>query len=234
MGVTGFINRDAELGGILDEAYSSRPCLVVIYGRRRVGKTRLVLEWCRLRGGVNCVYYHALPARHEVNLTELSTRVEEALGGVRGFSRARYPTLDALLEALTAVVKDAVVVIDEFTYWARAEARVVGELQRFIDHNLPGTRLMIIIIGSLVGVMYRSILGGGAPLYGRARFRVRLGELDPWYLPLLHPWLSREDLVRVYALLGGVPYYHALVREGWGVDEVLRGLFLEPGPPRLG
>ena len=86
MVVTEFINRELELK-VLDEAYGSRPCLVVIYGRRRVGKTRLVLEWCRL-SGVRCVYYHALPVRHEVNLTEFVRHVEESLG-IRGVSRAQ-------------------------------------------------------------------------------------------------------------------------------------------------
>jgi len=41
--------------------------------------------------------------------------------------------------------------------------------------------------------MYRSVIGGGAPLYGRARYRVRLEELEPWYIPAFYPWMSRED-----------------------------------------
>ncbi|GAB6946710.1 ATP-binding protein [Vulcanisaeta sp. JCM 16161] len=228
MVVTGFIDREEELR-VLDNAYASRPCLVVIYGRRRVGKTRLVLEWCS-RSGARCVYYHALPARHEVNLAEFIKRVEETLG-LSGLSRARFETLDSLLEFMSSLINDVVIVIDEFTYWVRAEPRVVGELQRFVDHVMPRTRFIIALVGSLVGVMYRDVLGGGAPLYGRAGFRLRISELEPWYIPMFYPWLDREGWVRAYALLGGVPHYHALVGEGWGIDDIIRRLFLEPGAP---
>ena len=227
MPVIQFIDREQELQ-VLDSAWGSRPCLAVIYGRRRVGKTRLVLEWCRSRG-VRCVYFNALPAKHEVNLSELARCIEAS--GLRGFARARYGSLDALLEAFAYRAGDAAVVLDEFTYWARAEPRVVGELQRFVDHVLPDMGLLLVVVGSLIGVMYRSVIGGGAPLYGRARYRVKLEELEPWHLPLFHPWMSRDDLVRLYALLGGVPYYHTLVKKGWGIGDTIRNLFLEPGAP---
>ncbi|WP_243668961.1 hypothetical protein [Vulcanisaeta sp. JCM 16161] len=62
-------------------------------------------------------------------------------------------------------------------------ARVVGELQRFVDHVMPRTRFIIALVGSLVGVMYRDVLGGGAPLYGRAGFRLRISELEPGTYP---------------------------------------------------
>ncbi len=228
MAVTPFVDRELELS-ILDEAWVNRPCLVVVYGRRRIGKTRLVLEWCRRRFS-SYVYYHALPAKHDVNLAGLAQAVEDGLG-LRGFSRARYPSLDALLESLAYRVSEAVIVIDEFTYWARAEPRVVGELQKFVDHVLPNTKLLVIVVGSLVGVMYRSVIGGGAPLYGRARYRIELRELEPWCLPRFYPWMRRDDLVRVYALLGGVPYYHTLVGKGWTIDDILVKLFLSPSAP---
>ena len=225
MHVTGFIDREEELEAI-SRAWRERPGLLVIYGRRRVGKTRLVLEWCG-RSGATCCYYHAVPAKHEVNLAGLAQAVETMLG-LEGFSRPRYGSLDALLETLSHRQGDAVVVIDEFTYWSRAEPRVVGELQRFVDHFLPRTRLLIVIVGSLLGVVFREVLGGGAPIYGRARFRIRLRGLEPWHVPSFHPWLGLEDCVRMYALFGGIPYYHVVVGRGWGPRQALQELFLSP------
>ena len=223
MGGVGFVDRLEELAA-LEEAWAMRPALVVVYGRRRVGKTALVNEWARrMRGKTTVVYYHATMASHEVNLRDLARAVEEQ-AGLRGFSRPLYPSLDSLLEAMSYRVGDAVLVIDEFTYWVRAEPRVVSELQRFVDTRLRDTRLLIVLVGSLVGVMYRSVIGGGAPLYGRARLRLRIGPLKPWYTPAFHPRLSLEDAVRVYALLGGVPYYHALADPSWSLREVVEKL----------
>ncbi|NPA96474.1 MAG: ATP-binding protein [Crenarchaeota archaeon] len=226
MPVTRFIDRDEELRA-LDDAWRSRPCLAVIYGRRRIGKTRLVLEWCSRIG--SCIYYNAVPAKHEVNLRELARAIEEA--GIRGFSRARYESLDALLEALAYRVGSCALVIDEFSYWVRAEPRAAGELQRFVDHVLGKTRMMLVIVGSLVSVMHRSVVGGGAPLYGRARYRMRIEELSPWSVAEFYPWLEPEDVVRMYALFGGVPHYHSLVEYSWRPLEALAKLVLAPTAP---
>ena len=225
MFVTTFVDREEEFKAI-DTAYRGRPGLLVIYGRRRIGKTRLVLEWCG-RSGVSCCYCNAVPAKHEVNLRGLAEAVERNLV-LKGFSKPRYGSLDTLLEALSYRRDDAVVVIDEFTYWSRAEPRVLGELQKFVDHVLPRTRLFIVVVGGLLGVMFRDVLGGGSPLYGRAGFRLKLNELQPWHMPILHPWLSLEDCIRVYALFGGIPYYHTLVERGWGVEKTLWELMLSP------
>ncbi len=223
-----FVDREEELRA-LDECFSARPCLAVVYGRRRAGKTRLVLEWLG-RLGAPSVYYHAVPAGHEVNLSGLASSISQQMGlGV--FERIRFETLDVLLETLASMKPDSIVVIDEFTYWVRGEPRVTGELQRFVDHTLPSTRMTLVLVGSLVGVMMGSVLGSGSPLYGRARLKMRVEPLKPWYVTLLHPRLGLEDAVRVYGLFGGIPYYHAMVEEGWGLREVLERLVVSPYTP---
>ncbi len=225
MSVTVFVNRENELEA-LNHAWERRPGLLVVYGRRRVGKTRLILEWCK-RAEVNYVYYHAVPAKHDVNLVELAKIIEGELG-LKGFSKAKYSSLDSLLEVLSYRINDVAIIIDEFTYWVRAEPRVVGELQRFVDHVLGNTRILVVIIGSLMGVMFRSVIGGGAPLYGRAKYKIRLEELEPWYIPYFYPWLKPEDWIRVYSILGGIPYYHTLVEDKWSVGDILLEFFLKP------
>ena len=223
-----FVDRAGELEA-LDAAYRARPGLVVVYGRRRVGKTRLVLEWAR-RSGAPYIYYHAVPAEHEVNLRGLGDAAAESLG--LGFlRRTRFDTLDALLDAIASVRPDAVVVLDEFTYWMRGEPRAAGELQRFIDHRLPGTRMLVVLVGSLLGVMLRDVLGSGAPLYGRARLRLRVEPLKPWYTPAFHPWLSLEDQARVYGLFGGIPFYHTLVPREASLREIVGKLVASPHSP---
>ncbi len=224
-----FVNRERELE-VLDKAWRNRPVFIVVYGRRRTGKTRLLTEWCR-RENISYIYYHAVPAKHEVNLQGLARAVEDQLG-LKGFSRVRYSSLDSLLETLSYRQREALIIIDEFTYWVRGSPSVSGELQRFIDHYLNETKLAIVVIGSLVGVMYREVLGGGAPLYGRAEYRIKLEELEPWHIPLFYKNKNLHDIVRLYALLGGIPYYHQIAcRMGKTVSDIVVGLLLEDHAP---
>ncbi len=222
-----FVDRDEELKA-LNRAWRERPGLVIVYGRRRIGKTRLIMEWLRARNGtLKHTYYHAVPAKHEVNLSGLAHSMEEHLG-IKGLGAASFNSLDSLLELATQYVGDAVIVIDEFTYWVRAEPRVVGELQRFTDHVLPRTKVLLVLAGSLVGVMFRDVLGGGSPLYGRASFRLRLGELPLRDLSKFYPSKDVEEVFLAYAAFGGVPYYHVLARKYSNVTEALWDLFLTP------
>ena len=220
------VDRGRELG-LLEKAWSSRPGLAVVYGRRRVGKTRLLVEW--LRGlGAPGAYYQAGMWSHGQNLMSLAEALEEQLG-LRGFSRLSFPGLDTLLETAARLHGgDAAVVIDELTYWLRVAPGVAAELQRFIDHVLPSTRMLLVVSSSTVGVMERAVASG--PLYGRASARLRMGEPSPWCIPFFAPGLGPGDLVRLYSLLGGVPHYLRLVRDAEEPLEAFLRLF---GPEGL-
>ncbi len=200
-----FVDRERELK-VLDRAHSRGGQLVVVYGRRRVGKTRLLLEWLR---GKRHVYYLAGPWPHERNLEELARKAGEQLG-LEALGQARFQSLDALLSLMVELVgasEKLVVVIDEFTYWARGWPGVVGELQRFVDTLLPRTRATIVVSGSLTGIMEREVIGVRAPLFGRAGARIRL---EPLPLPCTRPFApgyGEAELLALYALVGGVPLY---------------------------
>jgi len=217
------VDRGVELGRLRRLWDSGEPGLVVVYGRRRVGKTRLLLEWLR---GRRHAYYQAGLWGGGANLEGLVEAAAEGLGlpvlreaaprGLRGF----FQLLAGLLGG-----ERAAVVIDEFTYWLRVEPGVVSELQYVVDHVLPGTRLLVVVAGSLVGLMQREVVGGGSPLYGRARLRLRLGELSPWCVPFFAPRYGAVELVEAYALLGGVPFYLRLLDDSLPPVEAFLSLF---------
>ncbi|MEB3806271.1 MAG: ATP-binding protein [Desulfurococcales archaeon] len=198
------VDRTSELEK-LDRAWE-KGGLVVIYGRRRIGKTRLVLEWAR---GRRHAYYQAGLWGHRANMEGLSHAIEEQLGvpGASGVGDLR-----SLLSLTAGFVRErAALIIDEFTYWARTDPGVVSDIQWFVDHVLPGSKLLLVLTGSIVGVMERSVLGGSAPLYGRATLRLRLGELSPWCIPSFAPGYTPSQLVEAYSLFGGTPYYLRLL-----------------------
>ncbi len=195
-----FVDREYEFS-VLNSFWNERPGFVIVYGRRRVGKTRLLIEFLRGRKGV---YYLARLSSHRDNISGLARAVEQL---VPGFGRGkRYESLDALLED---VVREGVelVVIDEFTYWVRVAPVVVSELQYFVDHILPNTNMLLIVCGSLVGVVERSVLGGGSPLYGRRTGTIKLEPLKPWYICCFLPNYTCIERTMVYGIVGGIPYY---------------------------
>ncbi len=222
-----FADRGAELSA-LNRAYRGRPCLVIVYGRRRIGKTRLLFEWLK-RLNEPHVYYVAHLTSHEHNLRLMASKASQQLGDPL-IERLRPQTIADLLDLIERVGAK-VVVIDEFTYWVRASPRVLSELQEYIDTRLPSTDLLVVLSGSLVGVMEREIAGGGSPLYARSCLRIRLGELEYNYLRHLVPGMTSDDRVRLYALVGGIPFYLCLARKMKNVREVVEELITSPGAP---
>ena len=207
-----FVNRLGELE-LLEGAWrAGRPGLVAVYGRRRVGKTRLLLEWAR---GKRVAYYQAGLWSHTQNLEGLASALAEQLE-LEELASLQPRDLRGLLRLAARLLagERAGIVIDEFTYWVRVAEAVVADLQWFVDHVLPQTRILLVVSGSLVGLMERGVLGGGAPLYGRATLRVRLGELSPWCIAFFAPRYTPEQLVELYSLVGGVPYYLRQVDDG--------------------
>ena len=219
-----FVNRQDELG-ILEKAYHRRPGLLFIYGRRRIGKSRLLAEW--LSKKKKSVYYVAHLTSHADNLRGLASRASRQLGD----PIIESVTYDNLGSLLTMIHRSGgeIVVIDEYTYWARASPRVQSELQEFVDHTLPSTNMLVVISGSLVGVMERNVLGGGAPLYARATGVLRLKELSYLRLKEFLTLLTPENRVRVYALVGGIPYYLCQLHDITTIREVVERLITSPG-----
>lgn len=204
----GFVNREKEVL-LLTRAWAKRPSFVVIYGRRRIGKTRLLREWVR-KEGLRHVYYFAHLSGHAPNLAGLARALDEVFG--TKLSGGRWESLYHLLATAASALRDGdVIILDEFSYWVRSAPQAASELQQFVDEVLPQTGLVLIITGSLVGVMLRDILGGSAPLYGRATHKLRLRELSPWCIKKFAPRYSPRELVETYSLFGGVPHYLRLL-----------------------
>lgn len=218
----GFIDREEELNLLNKLWLRNKPEFVIIYGRRRIGKTRLIMEFVK---GKPHIYFQCLPVSDEVNLKRLAVVASEALG-LREIRNVTFGGLDTLLSYIAHAYKGRlVIVLDEFTYWARHSPKVVGELQSFIDHVLPRTKFVLVLCGSLVGVMYRSVMGYGAPLYGRRTASLKLGELAPWHIKHFLKIKDRADRLRVYALIGGMPFYLTYVAGSKSIGEVLEKLF---------
>lgn len=200
-----FLNRHTELE-LLEERYESgRAELFVLYGRRRVGKTELLAQFCRDKRHIFFV------ADLDVELTQraaLSSVVNQALFG-DGAARAVYSSWEDIFRLLAQHARQErlVVVLDEFTYLVDAHPPLASTLQRLWDHELAGTKLMLVLCGSYVGMMEEAVLGYRAPLYGRRTGQYLLEPLGFHDARLFFPTYDLADQVRAYAVLGGTPAY---------------------------
>ncbi|AEM39072.1 DUF234 DEXX-box ATPase [Pyrolobus fumarii 1A] len=219
-----FLDRRVELNMLESEWASGRFSLVVVYGRRRVGKTALLRRFMRGKRGV---YYVAAELPADDLYSEFAAAVGEQLG--------IYVPIDLVeaLERLAALHERLVVVLDEFQYMVEADPSLPSRLQRSIDSVLSESKLMLILCGSAVSFFEKKLLGYRAPLFGR---RSRVIRLRPMRLIEAHGFYRDasdplEELA-MYSVLGGTPAYASHARGARSLEELLERV-LEPGHPLL-
>ncbi|RLF63799.1 MAG: ATP-binding protein, partial [Thermoplasmata archaeon] len=172
--------------------------LIVIYGRRRVGKTRLVLEAIK---EFPHVYYLAVEGDNVRHFKETAERV---------FPEVRYARED--WEALLHALRDKIIVIDEFPNLIKEDPGVLSVFQRAIDTDLSSSNTKLILLGSSVSMMTEKVLSYKSPLYGRRTGSMKLKPLKFFHLGEFFPRASWEELVEVYGMTDGIPFYIAQVR----------------------
>jgi len=213
-----FVDRKEELS-TLDKLFKSGEAhLVVIYGRRRVGKTRLLLEFLKRKKGL---YFYVPRGGGEIVLSEFSKVVEPEF--FRGF---KFRDFRSFLEYLSKKFEErTVVVIDEFQRLSELEG-AVSLVQKFWDEKFSNQKTMLILSGSSIGTIRKVALREDAPLYGR---RTSTIELKPLKFVNLREWFSKtipENLVKIYAAFGGTPAYLERVDESKTPEENMLNLIL--------
>lgn len=199
-----FVNRVRELV-FLERRYASGQAeLVILYGRRRVGKTELLRRFC---DGKRHFFFVADLGTEASTLAELARRYGELFHNDP--DSTHFATWDQAIKALARQASEQrlIVVLDEFSYLLQTSPTLPSVLQRLWDEILQHTHLMLILSGSYVGIMEREVLAYQAPLYGRRTGQWHLQPLSFADARLFLPGYSVGDQVRAYAVLGGVPAY---------------------------
>lgn len=199
-----FVNRVRELA-FLEKRYASEKAeLLVLYGRRRVGKTELLRRFCEDKPHF---FYVADLGTQETTLHDASRRFGETF--LDDPDAVHFANWEQIFKALARQSKEQrlVVVLDEFTYLLQTDAALPSVLQRLWDETLQHSHLMLILSGSYIGIMEREVLAYRAPLYGRRTAQWHLQPLTFEDSRLFLPSYSIQDQVRAYGVAGGVPAY---------------------------
>ena len=206
-----FTGRDFELN-YLDAQYAeSLGTFCVVYGRRRVGKTRLLTHWLASRD-VPGFFWLATDSSPAALLHSLSRALYEHIHGQPpidpGFT---YYDWDELFQEMTRLVTDSeqkqVIILDEFTYAIDAYPDLPFKLQAAWDHHLKDKPIMLVLSGSHVGMMAEDVLAPRSPLYGRATGLLKMSPLPFKDVRVLFPNYDVASCIALCSVLGGVPYY---------------------------
>ena len=196
--------------------------MVVLYGRRRVGKTTLAKEFVRDK---NALYFTALEQSDRDNLADFSRKMMDFFGlpALQGSFETWGTALDFFADR--ASQRRSVLVLDEFPYAAERNRAIPSMLQAAIDHKLKETDAFIILCGSNQGFMESEVLGSKSPLYGRRTAQMRLLPLGYREAALMMHGVDPQKAFRYYACFGGVPYYLSLVDPALSLRDNLARLY---------
>ena len=217
-----FVDRIKEQEALRTALASNVSNFIVIYGRRRLGKSTLIRRV--LKDGD--VYFEASLGEKATQLNLLARTIGTEYPG---FDRAVYSSWEDIIMAFNYRCKEnATLVLDEFPYLVLKDPSLPSSLQRILDWRIAGVeelRCNIIICGSSQRMMH-GLLQGSEPLYGRADriFILRPVNL-PWWREIVN--VSPKELVEEYAVWGGVPQYWSQRERYQSLDEAIQGIILD-------
>jgi len=217
-----FLNRDRERARLQVVLARRHDSLVCVYGRRRLGKSRLIRE---ILSGRSAAYYVG-DERDGALQREALAREIAAL--VPGFADVVYPGWEALLARWWETAPaGAVLALDEFPLVVAASPELPSLLQKLVDRR-SGKSRKTIVCGSSQEMMHGLVLDGSAPLYGRCEEILRIEPLGPGCLKQGFGLKDATATVDTYALWGGVPRYWELALGCAGRNDALARLVLDP------
>ena len=214
-----FYCREKELFELNKRYNNGKFECVVVYGRRRVGKTALLGEFCKDKP---TAFFSALNATAGENLVALSKAIYEK-DHPDATTAPVYNSFDDAFAEITRMAKDEriVFVIDEYPYLAKADKSISSRLQHIIDRVWQDSQVYLILCGSSMSFMEHQVLGYESPLYGRRTAQFKIQALTYSETAVFNPSLSAEENALVYGITGGVPHYINKLNVGNDVDEAL-------------
>jgi len=201
-----FVNRKKELG-FLQRKYGSKEAeLIVLYGRRRIGKTELLNAFAE---GKPTIYFLGRLESKEDTLRRINLLLMETFKDV-SLARTQLHRWDDILEYIAKKSKPRLIlIIDEFPFVVEKFPELPSTIQDKWDNALKKTEIMLVLCGSSIRMMEKYALDYNGPIYGRRTGQWKVEKLDIIHFKELFPHYSLQDILTVYAVIDTIPGYLA-------------------------
>lgn len=200
----GFFNREEEQRLLLQHMRTGG--FGYVTGRRRVGKTELLKNFCAKQGGV---YHQAVEGASPQQIFHLVQEWKVHFPFLGEMTPKSWPEFFAILERESW---PSLMVIDEFPYLVQSDSTLPSHLQKFVDHVLPQKKSLLLVSGSSQNMLFSTFLEHEAPLYGRALLHLDLKPLSyKWFCEVFKIDPSDPESFESYSLVGGIPHYWRLM-----------------------
>ena len=224
--MTRFIDREAEIATLENEYTRDGSSLVILYGRRRVGKTSLITQFI---SGKNALFFLASEESEIQNRESFKQRAADFINS----DLLRYSAVsswDVIFKTVmdTEFEKKPVIVIDEFQYIGKSNPAFPSIFQRIWEEILKNKSVMVILCGSLISMMESQTLNYDSPLYGRRTAQIRLKQVPFKYYGQFFPNRPEKELIEMYSVTGGVPKYIELFGECEDIYSAIKQNILNP------
>ena len=219
-----FIGREIELAA-LNKLYKEKTFqMVVLYGRRRIGKTTLIAEFISDKPAI---FFTAQEVNDTLNLRRFSKQIYSFFDMPE--TAGAFDSWNDALEFLAAKAKERqfVLAIDEFPYAAAANRSLKSIFQTTIDHGFKNTGLFLILCGSHMGFMENEVLGYKSPLFGRRTAQIKLEGFDYYDAGKMLEGFNTENKLKFYACIGGTPQYLSQIKPNESFEENIKRLFFD-------
>ena len=218
-----FIGREKELADLEELYLQERFQLFVLYGRRRVGKTTLLNEFCKDK---DAIFYSAEQSNNKLNLEKFSSLVFQF------YEEKNLEPFSSWSNALSYIDerqgnKKLVLVIDEFPYLVKKNRALLSEFQHLIDHKLTNGKMFLILSGSYMGFMEKEVLGSKSPLFGRRTAQLHMKPFTYQTSSKFMTGFSDEEKLMLYGAYGGIPLYLQQINERESFEENIKRAYLK-------
>ncbi len=220
-----FVGREVELSKLNKRYDGSRFEFAVIYGRRRVGKTTLIQQFCREK---KAIYYIGREVNDGLNLANFSREVFRELNPGSS-AEVVFDSWESAFDYIAeASIKERIIlVIDEYPYVAAANRSVSSILQAHIDTKLKDSKLFLVLCGSSMSFMENQVLGYQSPLYGRRTVQFKIKPFTYYESSQMLQTYSYEEQIQLHIITGGVPEYLSRIETDLTMVENIVNLFLD-------
>ncbi len=223
-----FSNRKAELDQLQNLYRREKGQFAIVYGRRRLGKTRLLKEFCISRPHV---YFMADRAGEQSLKKSLAITMAASLDEPL-LQTVEYPDWYDLFAAFDRfrhqqTEKKIILILDEYQYICQVQPAFSSFIQKWWDEHWQHENILLILCGSVTSMMYKETMAASAPLYGRATAQILLSPLSYSYIKEFLRDYAEDELIQCFSLSGGVPRYLELLQQFNGFSDALEGLVLQ-------